>query len=124
MLVLISLLVFYFELLKLNIPLSCLDIEAHEMVSISWPNVCGGGSEDSIGCWFRRSYAGKRTRRSYSLADRLEDSSNGRWNQSGFDTKQPMTPLFTENRWNRQEMEAVLSRVGGQRLRARSLSAK
>lgn len=97
--------------------------KTHGMRSIAWPNVSCGGGEENIGCWFRRSYAGKRTRRSYSLADDPEDISREKWNQSAFDVK-PVTPAFSDNRWNVQEMEAVLSRVGIRRSHARSSSLK
>jgi len=94
------------------------------MKSIAWPNVSCGGGEENIGCWFRINYAGKRTRRSYSLADHPEDISRERWNQPAFDVK-PVTPTFSGNRWNvLQEMGAVLSRVRRQQSRARSCSLK
>jgi hypothetical protein len=93
----------------------------HEMRSIGWLNVPCGDDEENIGCWFRKSCAGKRKRRSYSLADTPEDISRERWNQSGFDVK-PLTPTFSEKRWNLQEMGAVLSRV--RRLHARSCGLK
>ena len=103
--------------------ISILSGKAHGMKSIAWPNVSCGGGEENSGCWFRISYAGKRTRRSYSLADRPEDISRERWNQSAFDVK-PVNPTFSENQWNVQEMEAVLSRVGRRQSHARSCSLK
>lgn len=96
---------------------------AHGMKSIAWPNASCGGGEENIGCWFRINYAGKGKRRSYSLADRPEDVSRESWNQSAFDVK-PVTPTFSENRWNVQEMKAVLSRVRRGQLHARSCSLK